>query len=57
MTQALKELGVEGFQLTPEIVAAFSHYRRRPNRFDMYELRERILEAIEYGVTFDLDLK
>lgn len=55
MTQALKELEAEGFQLTPESVAAFSPYRRHPNRFGMYELRERILEAIDYGVTFDLD--
>lgn len=43
-------------QLTPELIAAFSPYRRHhANRFGMYELRERILEAIDYGVTFDLE--
>jgi TnpA family transposase len=30
ITQALKELEAEGMQLTPELIAAFSPYRRHP---------------------------
>jgi TnpA family transposase len=56
ITQAFKELEAEGFQLTPELVAAFSPYRtHHTNRFGMYELREWELETIDYGVTFDFD--
>jgi TnpA family transposase len=56
ITQAFKELEAEGFQLTPELLAAFSPYRtHHTNRFGTYELRERELEPIDYGVTFHLD--
>ena len=56
MTQALKELEAEGMQLTPELLAAFSPYRtHHANRFGMYELRERKLGPIDYGVTFQVD--
>lgn len=56
ITQAFKELDAEGFPLTPELLAAFSPYRtHHTNRFGMYELRERKLEPIDYGVTFDFD--
>jgi len=55
ITQALKELEAEGFQLTPEILDGLSPYRtHHTNRFGMYELRERKLEPINYGVKFDL---
>ncbi|MDD5581025.1 MAG: transposase [Methylobacter sp.] len=56
ITQAFKELEKEDFLLTPELVAAFSPYRtHHTNRLGMYELRERELEPIDYGVTFDFD--
>ncbi len=55
MTQAFKELEAEGIKLTPELAAAFSPYRtHHANRFGMYELRERDLEPIDYGVTFHM---
>ena len=55
MTQALKELEEEGMKLTPELAAAFSPYRtHHANRFGMYELRERNLEPIDYGVMFQM---
>ncbi len=55
MTQALKELEAEGMKLTPELAAAFSPYRtHHANRFGTYELRERDLEPIDYGVTFQM---
>ena len=56
MTQALKELEAEGMQLTPELLATFSPYRtHHTNRFGMYELRERPLGPIDYGVMFNLE--
>lgn len=54
MTQALKELEAEGMPLTPELLAALSPYRTHPNRFGMYELRERKLKPIDYDVTFKM---
>ncbi len=55
MTQAFKELEAEGIKLTPELAAVFSPYRtHHANRFGMYELRERNLEPIDYGVTFQM---
>lgn len=55
MTQAFKELEAEGMKLTPELAAAFSPYRtHHTNRFGMYELRERNLAPIDYGVTFQM---
>ncbi len=55
MTQAFKELEAEGIKLTPELAASFSPYRtHHANRFGMYELRERDLEPIDYGVTFQM---
>jgi hypothetical protein len=57
MTQAFKELEMEGIQLTPELFAAFSPYRTHHiNRFGKYELRERNLGPIDYEVTFSLRL-
>jgi TnpA family transposase len=55
MTQALKELEAEGMQLTPELLGMFSPYRTHPNRFGMYELRERKLGPVDYGVTFQME--
>jgi hypothetical protein len=56
ITQAFKKLETEGFQLTTELVVAFIPYRtHHTNRFGMYELRERKLEPIDNGVTFDFD--
>lgn len=52
MTQAFKELEAEGMKLTPELAAAFSPHHA--NRFGMYELRERNLGPIDYGVTFQM---
>ncbi|HBV21372.1 MAG TPA: hypothetical protein DEF07_06595 [Nitrosomonas sp.] len=53
MTQAFKELEADGMKLTPELVAVFSPCRtHHANRFGTYELRERDLEPIGYGVTF-----
>ncbi len=55
MTQAFKELEAEGMKLTPELAAAFSPYRtHHANRFGTYELRERDLEPIDYGVMFQM---
>ena len=55
MTKAFKELEAEGIKLTPELAAAFSPYRtHHANRFGKYELRERDLEPIDYGVTFQM---
>ncbi len=55
MTQAFKELEADGMKLTPELAAAFSPYRtHHANRFGMYELRERNLEPIDYGVMFQM---
>lgn len=56
ITQALKELEAEGMQFTPELLCAFSPYRtHHTNCFAMYELRERKLEPIDYGVTFKME--
>jgi hypothetical protein len=54
MRQALKELQDEGMILTPEILRALSPYRQHPSRFDMYELRDREVKPIDYGVQLDL---
>ena len=41
--------------MTPELAAAFIPYRtHHANRFGMYELRERNLGLIDYGVTFQM---
>ena len=53
MTQAFKELEAEGMKLTTELAAAFSPYRtHHANRFGMYELRERNLGPVDYGLIF-----
>lgn len=53
--QAFKELDAEGMKLIPELAAAFSPYRtHRGNCFGKYELRERNLDPIDYGVTFQM---
>ena len=54
MTQALKELQDEGMILTPEILRALSPYRQHPSRFGMYELRDREVGPIDYGMQLDL---
>ncbi len=55
MTQAFKEFEAKGMKLTPELATAFSPYRtHHANRFGMYELRERNLEPIDYGVMFEM---
>jgi len=55
MTQALKELQDEGMVITPEILRALSPYRQHPNRFGMYELRDREVGPIDYDVKLDLE--
>ncbi|WP_422901191.1 hypothetical protein [Propionivibrio sp.] len=51
----IKLLRLTGMKLTPELAAAFSPYRtHHANRFGMYELRDRDLEPIDYGVTFQM---
>jgi len=56
MTQALEELDAEGMQLTSELLAAFSQYRtHHANRFGMYELRERKLGPIDYGLMYQME--
>lgn len=56
LRRGIKErLEAEGMKLTPELAAAFSPYQtHHANRFGMYELRERDLEPIDYGVTFQM---
>jgi len=34
---------------------ATNPYRTHPNRFGMYELRERKLGPVDYGVTFQME--
>lgn len=51
ITQALKELEVEGVKLKPELLASFSPYRTsRLNRFGLIELKERYPPPVDYSV-------
>jgi TnpA family transposase len=53
ITQALKELEVEGMKLTPELITGFSPYRTSHiNRFGLFELKERHPLPVDYGVMF-----
>ncbi|HFP6525744.1 TPA: Tn3 family transposase, partial [Yersinia enterocolitica] len=53
LTQALKELEVEGMILTPEILARFSPYRTHHiNRFGLSEVKERHPPPANYDVKF-----
>jgi len=54
MTQALKELQDEGLTLTSEILQALSPNRQHPSRFGRYELRERMVEPVNYDVRLEL---
>ncbi|EGV6907223.1 Tn3 family transposase [Salmonella enterica] len=50
MTQALKELQSEGVEITPEILRTLSPYRQHLNRFGVFELRERVVAPVDYGI-------
>ncbi|WP_440867535.1 Tn3 family transposase [Symbiopectobacterium purcellii] len=50
MTQALKELQSEGMEITHEILRALSPYRQHLNRFGVFELRDRAVAPVDYGI-------
>lgn len=55
MTLALKELETAGWRLTPELLAVFSPFRTHHlNRFGLYELKDVVPMAVDYGIKFDI---
>ena len=48
------ELQDEGINLTPDILRALSPYRQHPSRFGTYELKDREVGAVDYGMRLDM---